>query len=140
MDNGTSDKSMDTSDADTLATPNDYEKSREHLRNANSQGFTRPLSEVDVQKAEEDFAELSKQLSTISHDAKRTSRQISRGQHDEKGAADVESSSVEDEQWDLETTLRGNRAAEVEAGIKPKRIGEYDMPLCHWTMLILTGL
>lgn len=116
--------SMDASDADTLPSGNGYEKNREQLRNANSQGLTRPVSGVDVQKAEEDFAELSKQFSAISHDAKRASRQISRGAIDEKAGADVESSSVEDEQWDLETTLRGNRAAEVEAGIKPKRIGE----------------
>ena len=115
---------MDTSDADTLGTGKDYEKSREQLRHANSQGLTRPVSGVDVQKAEADFAELSKQLSAISHDAKRASRQVSRGEADEKNTTDVENSTVEDEQWDLEATLRGNRAAEVEAGIKPKRIGE----------------
>ncbi|KAL1957037.1 hypothetical protein VTO42DRAFT_6414 [Malbranchea cinnamomea] len=116
---------MDTtvSDTDTLQAGSEYEKNREQLRNAHPRGLTRPVSGVDVQQAEEDFAELSKQLSVISQEAKRASRQISRGANGEKSIADVETSSTEDEPWDLEATLRGNRAAEFEAGIKPKRIG-----------------
>jgi hypothetical protein len=113
---------FDISDADTLPAGSDYEKSREHLRTSHSQGLTRPLSGVDVQQAEEDFAELNKELSRLSIIASRASGIPSNVGY-EQYAADVENSTGEEEPWDLETTLHGNRAAEDEAGIKPKRIG-----------------
>ncbi|PGH12949.1 hypothetical protein AJ79_03922 [Helicocarpus griseus UAMH5409] len=109
---------IENSDTDTLPSGNDYEKGRENARNANPQGLTRPESGVDVQRAEDDFARLSKQFSHASHQSKRYSRVEEKEARD-----DVESASASDEPWDLETALRGNQAAEVEAGVRPKRIG-----------------
>ncbi|EAS31144.3 ABC transporter [Coccidioides immitis RS] len=111
----------DSSDAETLFTSSDYEARRENLRNENPQGLTRPTSGVDVQRAEEEFAQLSKQLTGISERAKRLSRQQS-NRLDEKTPEDIETS-TEGEPFDLETTLRGSRTAEADAGIRPKRIG-----------------
>ncbi|KAK2779104.1 hypothetical protein FQN52_006661 [Onygenales sp. PD_12] len=114
-----SQKREEASDSDTLRAGSDYEKGREDLRNANPEGLTRPQSGVDVQRAENDFAELSKELSAVSHQ----SRRYSRLQGKEGAEKDIEDSSPSEEPWDLETALRGNQAAEVEAGIRPKRIG-----------------
>lgn len=120
------DGSGETSDVETLPTGSDYERNRERLRNSQPQGLSRSTDGVNVKRAEEDFEELSKQLSAISHDTRRASQRLSCGDANEKSAVDVESSTTEDdESWDLETTLRGNRAAEADAGIKPKRIGAF---------------
>ena len=114
-----------TSDVETLPSTSDYERNRENLRNSQTQGLSRPIGGVDVKRAEEDFEELSKQLSAISQESRRASRRLSHRGADEKSGIDVESSSTVDEPWDLESTLRGNRAAEIDAGIKPKSIGTF---------------
>jgi ATP-binding cassette subfamily G (WHITE) protein 2 (SNQ2) len=117
----------DTND-DLGLEPATYEDGREQLRNSNLHGLTRIQSGVDVERAERDFAELSRELSGISLQARHLSKQISR--HSKIGARldDVEKlSSPTDsdlEPWDLESTLHGSRAAEVQAGIKPKCIGK----------------
>jgi hypothetical protein len=83
-------------------------------------------SGVDVEKAQYEFSELNRQFSSISHQARRLSKQASRASKPTTTAEDVEkagSSADSDEPWDLETTLRGKRAAEEEAGIKDKHIG-----------------
>lgn len=114
---------IESSDTDTLFTGSDYERNRENLRSANPQGQTQPSRGVDVEKAEEEFAALSKQLSGVSQNARRTSNRASTGL-DEKGVnADVEDVASEDAPFDLEATLRGSRDADTDAGIKPKRIG-----------------
>ncbi|EEP78977.1 BMR1 protein [Uncinocarpus reesii 1704] len=113
---------MDGSDADTLFTSSDYEARRENLRNTNPHGQTRPTSGVDVRKAEEEFAELSKQLSGISHRSRRLSRQQSH-RLNEKSPEEIEESSTEGEHFDLESALHGSKSAEAEAGIRPKQIG-----------------
>ncbi|KAJ5737639.1 uncharacterized protein N7483_002764 [Penicillium malachiteum] len=102
-----------------------YEELREEIRIANPQGVTFVQNGVDVEQAEQDFSDLNRQFSHISHQARQVSKQASRVS---KTATfeDVEktgSSDHSDETWDLETTLRGNRAAEEEAGIKDKHVG-----------------
>ncbi|KAJ5716515.1 hypothetical protein N7493_008426 [Penicillium malachiteum] len=101
-----------------------YEELREEIRIANPQGVTSVQNGVDVEQAEQDFSDLNRQFSHISHQARQVSKQASRVS---KTATfeDVEKagSSDSDEPWDLETTLRGNRAAEEEAGIKDKHVG-----------------
>lgn len=104
-----------------------YEQRREELRMLNPQGFTSTRSGVDVEKAEEVFSELNRQFSNISQQARRLSRQPSRASKPTAMAADVEktaSSAESDDSWDLESALRGDRAAEEEAGIKDKHIGK----------------
>ena len=116
---------VNSSDADTLSS--NYEANRENLRNSNPRGLANVQSGVDVDQAEQDFAELSKRLSGISQQSKRLSRQGSgKSSGFQANAGDVEKStgsSDSDEPWDLETTLRGSQNAEHEAGIKPKHIG-----------------
>lgn len=111
------------SSTDTLKSYNggdDYEKNREKLRNsnANSKGVTQPVTGIDVRQAEEDFAELSKQLSSISQRSRRVPENLTK----EEGKIDVESAS--NEHWDLESALHGSRAEEAQSGIKSKRIGK----------------
>lgn len=83
---------------------------------------------VNVQRAEADFAQLSKELSRTSNISRRLSRAQSRQSHKNRAASDVEkavdvSDASSDEPFDLEATLRGNRDEEEAAGIKSKRIG-----------------
>lgn len=115
----------DRSDADTVHDlEHDYEKGREAVRTASrhSQGLVRTQSGVDVEQAERDFAELSKQFSAHS-------RRMSKTHSHAKGsvARDVEkaisSEATSEEAWDLEESLRGAREADYEAGIKSKYIG-----------------
>lgn len=118
--------SDDNSDNDTLSNSYDYEQGREDLRNSNPQGLTRTQSEVNVEKAVQDFADLNRQLSGISHQTRRLSKQISRASKGGISTQDVEktgSSTDSEEPWDLETALHGSRVAENDAGIRPKRIG-----------------
>ncbi|KAL1845392.1 ATP-binding cassette transporter snq2 [Paecilomyces lecythidis] len=116
----------DHSDVDTLSTSNGYERGRENVRNANPRGLSRTQSGVDVEKAEQDFSELNRQLSGISHQARSLSRQVSRASKGGVTTDDVEktgSSTESEETWDLQTALHGSRAAQNHAGIRPKRIG-----------------
>jgi len=84
---------------------------------------------VDVRRAEADFAELKRELSHHS----RISRQASQHQEQrsgidiEKGGlaghASVSPTTSDEEPFDLEATLRGNKNEDEKAGIKNKRIG-----------------
>lgn len=114
----------ESSDSDTIFTNSDYERERENLRNTNRQGLTQPTGGVDVQKAEEEFAVLSKELSRISEKSKRPVTQKQNGSN-EKDSRDVESGSESKSTFDLEAALHGSRDAEAAAGIRPKRIGEF---------------
>ena len=103
-----------------------YEQRREEIRLSNPQGMTSPQRGVDVEKAEHEFSELNKQFSHISYQTRRLSKQASRASKPNVTTEDVEKGSTaaeSEEPWDLESTLRGNRAAEQEAGIKDKHIG-----------------
>ncbi|KAI1952324.1 ATP-binding cassette transporter snq2 [Ophidiomyces ophidiicola] len=112
----------DSSDAETLFPGNDYETKRENLRTIHSQGQPRPFTGVDVKRAEEEFAELSKQLSGISERARHLTHQQS-NRISVKSARDLEEPPADGEPFDLETALHGSRTAEADAGIRPKRIG-----------------
>lgn len=115
-----------TSDGETSSTAGtSYEQNRENVRISNPQGVTSHQSGIDVEKAEHEFAELDRQLSSISHQARRLSKQAS-GTSKAPPITDLEKSgsSDSDEPWDLETALRGNKSAETEAGIKNKHIGK----------------
>ena len=99
----------------------------EALRSVTSHPLERTESGVDIEKAQKEFADLGRELSQHS---RRMSRQNSRAsaRRPRSKAGDVEkaispSESSYDESWDLEETLRGNRNADQEAGIKSKRIG-----------------
>ncbi|KAJ5603081.1 hypothetical protein N7537_006037 [Penicillium hordei] len=113
------------SDADTLDS-NSYGRQLEEIRIANTPADTSFQTGVDVTTAEKDFSELSKQFSSISHQAQRLSRQESRVSKVGVTTKDIEKaegSTASDDSWDLETTLRGDRVASEEAGIKDKHIG-----------------
>jgi hypothetical protein len=117
------------SDVDTLDS-NSYGRQLEEIRIANTPADTFQTG-VDVTTAEKDFSELSKQFSSISHQAQRLSRQESRVSKGvtSKDIEKAEGSTASDDTWDLETTLRGDRAASEEAGIKDKHIGWWNLTL-----------
>ncbi|KAF2191943.1 hypothetical protein K469DRAFT_719004 [Zopfia rhizophila CBS 207.26] len=81
---------------------------------------------VNVERAEAEFAELSKELSRTSHKSRRLSLIHSRQSRND-AIADVEkateSEASSEEPFDLETVLRGNKDEEELAGIKSKHIG-----------------
>jgi ATP-binding cassette subfamily G (WHITE) protein 2 (SNQ2) len=105
----------------------------------NEKGFSDIVGGVNVHRAEQDFAELSKELSRTSNLSRRLSRVQSR--QSRKGAnTDVEKSAApssdasSEEAFDLEKTLRGSRDEEEAAGIKSKRIGVV------WENLTVSGV
>jgi ATP-binding cassette, subfamily G (WHITE), member 2, SNQ2 len=114
----------------------DAEARRENVRQSNPNGFTHGSTGVSVEKAEEEFAELQRELTGISQRSQRSRRQsissaIKKDKDVEKGA--VSDSASDDEQFDLEGTLRGNKTTDEEAGIRSKRIGVI------WEGLTVTG-
>lgn len=94
----------------------DYANQWEEIRTSNPQGIVSSRNGVDVAQAEEDFFELDREFSRV---ASRASKPTAITDDVEK----AESSADSERSWDLETTLRGNRTAEEEAGIKDKHIG-----------------
>jgi ATP-binding cassette subfamily G (WHITE) protein 2 (SNQ2) len=111
---------------DTFAEALDPEKRRESVRQANPNGFVSGDTGVNVEAAEAEFAELQRELSGISVASRRLSKTQSRskstkGKDIEKAASSASAS--DDDQFDLESTLRGNRAAEQDSGIRSKSIG-----------------
>jgi ATP-binding cassette subfamily G (WHITE) protein 2 (SNQ2) len=111
---------------DTIASP---EVQRENARRSNPNGFVGATSGINVKASEAEFAELQRELSGISRTSRRLSRTESRQSRtkgvDEKDVEKTASSETvsDEEPFDLESTLRGNKAAEVETGIRPKHIG-----------------
>lgn len=105
----------------------DYEKGREVVRTTsrNSHGLARTKSGVDVEQAERDFAELSKQFSAHSRRMSRShsNARASIANKDLEKATSSEATTERDN-WDLEETLRGAKEADYEAGIKSKYIGK----------------
>ncbi|KAI4145441.1 MAG: hypothetical protein LQ340_006282 [Diploschistes diacapsis] len=92
-----------------------------------------PNDGISVKRAEAEFAELSRELSNFDEKHRKLSRTTSRKTN---GEIDIEKteSSQEDEPFNLEEALRGNREAEMQAGIKPKQIGVV------WENLTVKGL
>jgi ATP-binding cassette subfamily G (WHITE) protein 2 (SNQ2) len=120
-------------------TERDADKTREDVRNSNPNGLLYAESGVSVDKAEEEFAELQRELSNISRlsrsrsqisrrpsIASRVSR-VSRISSRKHPPPDLEKTGADyvegEEQFDLEGTLRGSKATDEEAGIRSKRIG-----------------
>jgi ATP-binding cassette, subfamily G (WHITE), member 2, SNQ2 len=94
---------------------------------------------IAVQRAEAEFAQLSKELSRTSGISRRMSRVQSHHSRKDQTATDIEkgidgSSVSSEEAFDLEKTLRGNRDEEEAAGIKSKRIG------VAWDGLTVSGI
>jgi ATP-binding cassette subfamily G (WHITE) protein 2 (SNQ2) len=99
-------------------------KSSERGRTStDSYGLHRTQSGVDVERAEKDFAELNRELSSISRRMSRTQSRASGAKARDLEKAVSSSDETLDDAFDLEHTLRGNREADNEAGIKPKYIG-----------------
>ncbi|EXJ60821.1 hypothetical protein A1O7_04974 [Cladophialophora yegresii CBS 114405] len=86
-------------------------------------GLQRTTSGVNVEQAERDFAELSRELSAISRRMSRTQSRASgfRAKDVEKAISSSDENS--DDAFDLETALHGAREADNAAGIKSKYIG-----------------
>lgn len=105
----------------------------------NEKGFSNVTGGVNIQRAEADFAELSKELSRTSNISRRLSRVQSKQSRKDQATTDVEKATVEgsessDEPFDLEATLRGGKDEEEAAGIKSKRIGVV------WDGLTVSGI
>ena len=96
---------------------------------SNDKGFSDVKGGVNVQRAEAEFAELSKELSRTSNISRRLSRVQSRQSRKDQTVSDAEKGGIATsddssvEEFDLERTLRGSRDEEEAAGIKSKRIG-----------------
>ena len=91
-----------------------------------------PENRVSVGRAEAEFAELSRQLTSMSEKSKTVSKRPSRGSILSRGSGlkekDIEkeastSRGSEADSWDLEQTLRGTKDEDTAAGIKSKRVG-----------------
>lgn len=124
---------------DTIQDVGDYEKESprsDFPRKSYDKGYSNVEGGVNIERAEAEFAELSKELSRTSQ----LSRRITRTQSRQKGDAipDVEkapeSEGSDDEPFDLEVVLRGNKSEEEAAGIKSKHIGVV------WDNLTVSGI
>lgn len=114
----------------------DPEKDLEFSQNVIVDGLARTeTAGVDVKRAEQEFAQLDRQFSDYSERSRRMHSQQS-GEFPKGQRRDVEKALNSDESleqpWDLETALRGAKAAEHEAGIKVKRIGAFPTTLFCW--------
>ncbi|KIW79613.1 hypothetical protein Z517_06225 [Fonsecaea pedrosoi CBS 271.37] len=107
-------------DRETFAVEKHYERPR---ISTDSYGLQRTTSGVNVEQAERDFAELSRELSAISRRVSRTQSKVSHVRARDVEKAISSSDEISDDVFDLETTLRGAREADDAAGIKPKYIG-----------------
>lgn len=135
--NGVSRAETVADDADTASDVSGPRYSPIHAPTSASNG---PSGGVDVARAEAEFAELKKELSHQS----RISWQRSHPQHEPKseidiekgglGAGSVSATTSDEEPFDLEATLRGNKSEEERAGIKSKRIGVV------WSDLTVKGI
>src|SRR5271163_2104615 len=124
------DPSSDRSDEKTLDPASQHGGLGRHLepiRSRTSHRLERIHSSVDVEKAEEAFADLGRELSACSRRISRQHSRASARRYPKTAVQDVEkafsSSDSSEEYWDLEATLRGDRTADIEAGIKSKLIG-----------------
>jgi ATP-binding cassette, subfamily G (WHITE), member 2, SNQ2 len=117
------------SDEETLGLASRYgelEKYLEPIRTT-SHRLERTYSSVDVEKAQEAFADLGRELSAHSRRMSQQNSMAGTKRQPRAAIQDVEkatsSSDSSEEPWDLETYLRGTKTADIEAGIKSKRIG-----------------
>ncbi|KAF7189916.1 ABC multidrug transporter atrF [Pseudocercospora fuligena] len=94
---------------------------------------------VNVAYAQREFATLQREISGISQAQRQLSRTQSRRSDKKNGVTDLEkavspTTSEDDEPFDLEDTLRGNKRLEEETGIKHKQIGVI------WDKLTVKGM
>ena len=94
---------------------------------------------VNVRQAQEEFAQLGRQLSGISRRSRQSHKEQLRKDDSKSGVRDVEKvassdGSEDEEPFDLENYLRGNKTLEDEAGIKAKRVG------VMWDGLTVSGM
>jgi hypothetical protein len=119
----------DRSDEETLGPASGHGGLETHLEpiRTTSHQLERTYSGVDVEKAQEAFADLGRELSAHSRRMARQTSKASARRQPKSALPDVEkaisSSDSSEEPWDLETTLRGAKTADIEAGIKSKLIG-----------------
>lgn len=123
-------------DSDSVSNYDDTELNSAYI---NEKGASNVKGGIAVQRAEAEFAQLSKELSRTSEISRRMSRVQSHHSRKNQTVADIEkgvdgSSVSSDEAFDLEKTLRGNRDDEEAAGIKSKRIGVV------WEGLTVSGI
>ncbi|KAF2626636.1 hypothetical protein BU25DRAFT_369751 [Macroventuria anomochaeta] len=126
----------DNESARTGSIYNDTARNSEYV---NEKGAGEVKGGIAVQRAEAEFAQLSKELSRTSEISRRMSRIQSHRSHKNQTTTDIEkgadgSSISSEEAFDLEKTLRGNRDEEEAAGIKSKRIGVV------WDGLTVSGI
>jgi ATP-binding cassette subfamily G (WHITE) protein 2 (SNQ2) len=127
----------DNASARTASIDNDTARNSQQY---NGTGFNDVQGGVNIHRAEQDFADLSKELSRTSNNARRLSRVQSRQSRKDQAVTDVEKAGVaasddsSEEAFDLEKTLRGSREDEEAAGIKSKRIGVV------WENLTVSGI
>ncbi|KAL1601905.1 ATP-binding cassette transporter snq2 [Nothophoma quercina] len=127
----------DNESAETRSVYDDTARNSEYV---NEKGAGEVKGGIAVQRAEAEFAQLSKELSRTSEVSRRMSRVQSHRSHKNQTATDIEkgvdgsSVSSDSEPFDLEKTLRGNRDEEEAAGIKSKRIGVV------WDGLTVSGI
>jgi hypothetical protein len=117
-------------------TMNDAEKQRVDSRQNNPNGFTTSIGGVSVEGAEAEFAELQRELTGLSEKSRRSRRQSFHSAHNKETDVEVAAAAntdAEDVPFDLESTLRGNKAIDEEHGIRSKRIGVI------WEGLTVTG-
>ncbi|KIW29259.1 uncharacterized protein PV07_05084 [Cladophialophora immunda] len=107
-------------DREAFASEKHYERPR---ISTDSYGLQRTASGVNVEQAEKDFAELSRELSAISRRISRTHSKASNARARDVEKAISSSDETSEDTFDLESTLRGAREADNAAGIKPKYIG-----------------
>jgi ATP-binding cassette subfamily G (WHITE) protein 2 (SNQ2) len=133
----------DNGSARSASVYNDTARNSQQYNEKDATGFTDATGGVNVHRAEQDFAELSKELSRTSNIERRLSRvQSHQSRKSRKGQAvtDVEKTGIassdasSEEPFDLEKTLRGGREEEEAAGIKSKRIGVV------WDNLTVSGI
>ncbi|KUI69206.1 ABC transporter G family member 11 [Cytospora mali] len=132
--------SRDSISTDTARDPQDE---IEEARRNNPLGLTRTRSGVSVEQARDDFRQLRKELSNMSRQSRASrdaqyhkgsrseSKTETREDIEESGAA---SSTLSEEQFDLEGALRTGLDAEQKAGIRPKHIGVY------WDQFTVKGM
>ena len=94
---------------------------------------------VSVERAEAEFAQLSREFSSISHQSKKLAKVKSHvndpSEKDvERYAGSSSDSNSEPDAWNLEQALRGQRDEADATGIKPKRIGVI------WDGLTVSGI
>lgn len=126
-------------DKDSVRTASVDDSTARNSEKYQDTGFSDVRGGVNVQRAEAEFAELSKELSRASNQHRRLSRVQSRQSRKDQVVTDVEKGGVagsesSDEPFDLEAVLRGGKDEEEAAGIKSKRIGVV------WDDLTVSGI